>query len=117
MRFLVASHARFRRRQGEIGSRKKGPLGGAGLGKGGNLTSLSLLLLCFLLRCHYFPLLCWSFGSCVDNHALWSHTTLPLYVVVFTSYVKKNLAEKFILLMCSADDSHPRAPCKLKIEA
>ena len=75
---------------------KKGPLGGAGLGKGENLTlgCYRFFFFAFFFAAIIFPLLCWRFGSCVHNHNLWSHITLPLYVVVFTSYVKKNLAMK-----------------------
>jgi hypothetical protein len=75
---------------------KKGPLGGAGLGKGGNLrlNRYRFFFFAFFFAAIIFPLLCWRFGSCVHNHNLWSHITLPLYVVVFTSYVKKNLAMK-----------------------
>jgi hypothetical protein len=94
-----------------LGTRKKGPLGGAGLGKGGNLKLDRYLFFFFAIffAAIIFPLLCWRFGLCVHNHYLWSRITLPLYVVVFTSYVKKNLAMKdFFRIICDRAISSAR---------
>jgi hypothetical protein len=80
----------------KAGYKKKGPLGGAGPGKGGNLKRVRYLFFffAFFFAAIIFPLLCWSLDSYADNHNLWSRTTLPLYVVGFTFYVKKNLTMK-----------------------
>jgi len=73
---------------------KKGPLGGAGLGKGGNIQRVYYRFFFFaFLAAITFPLLCWILGVCEHNHYLWSRTTLPLYVVWFKLFVKKYFAE------------------------
>jgi hypothetical protein len=80
----------------KVDYKKKGPLGGAGPGKGGNLRLDRYLFFffAFFFAAIIFPLLCWRFGPCAHYHNLWPRITLALYVLVFTSYVKKNLALK-----------------------
>jgi hypothetical protein len=77
----------------QSGLEQKGPLGGAGLGKGGKPRTGSFLISSFSLPSSlpYFspPLLnSWRLR---ENHNLWSHTALPQYVVGFGFFVKKNI--------------------------
>ncbi len=63
-----------------VRAKEKGPLGGAGLGKGGNLILVCYLFFffAFFFAAISFPLLCWRFGfrvraTIICGHALRYH--------------------------------------------